>query len=116
MSNKENQVSVLELRRLLFTIVDGHIDTGFRYRLLGEMWEPNFLRVVHVTDKGVLLNDEAHNAFKCIGDLSQIVQFELDVAVHNFMPHNHYEVDPCEQFTPAPKAESFGNEWPSNTD
>lgn len=95
-----NNVSVLELRRLLYTIVDNRLDTNFRYRLLGEMWENNFLRVAEVTEKGVLLNDETNNTFKCVGDLSQIIQFEIDVAVHYFMPHNHYQVDLCEKSNP----------------
>jgi len=88
-----NLISVLELRRLLYTIADNHLETWFRYRVLGEMWQPNFFRVVQITEQGVLLNDEAANSFKCLPDLSQIVQFEIDVAVHNFLPHNHYDVD-----------------------
>lgn len=100
MNSNGNQISVLELRRLLYTIVDNRLDTCFRYRLLGEMWEPNFLRVVEVTEKGVLVNDETNKIFKCVGDLSQIMQFEIDVAVHNFLPHNHYEIDFCEKSDP----------------
>lgn len=92
-----NLISVLELRRLLYTIIDNRLDTCFRYRLLGEMWQPNFLRVVEVSEKGVLLNDEIANTFKCLPDLSQIMQFEIDVAVHNFLPHNHYDVAYCEK-------------------
>jgi hypothetical protein len=99
-----NQISVLELRRLLYTIVDNRMDTCFRYRLLGEMWESNFLRVVEVTDKGALLTDETKNTFKCIGDLSQIMQFEIDVAVHNFIPHNHYEINLCEKPDSVPQS------------
>lgn len=100
MNSNKNQISVLELRRLLNTIVDNRLDSCFHYRLLGEMWEPNFLRVVEVTDKGVLLLDETNNTFKCVGDLSQIMQFEIDVAVHNFIPHNHYGIQLCEKSNP----------------
>ena len=60
------------------------------------MWQTNFLRVVEVGEQGVLLNDEVANSFKCLPDLSRIMQFEIDVAVHNFLPHNHYDVDYCE--------------------
>lgn len=100
MNTNGNLISVLELRRLLYTIVDNRLATCFRYRLLGEMWQPNFLRVVEITDKGVMLNDETNNTFKCLGDLSQIMQFEIDVAVHSFMPHNHYEIELCEKSNP----------------
>ena len=100
MNSNGNQISVLELRRLLYTIVDNRLDTCFRYRLLGEMWEPNFLTVVEVTEKGVLLSYGTNNIFKCVGDLSQVMQFEIDVAVHNYLPHNHYEIDFCEKSNP----------------
>jgi hypothetical protein len=100
MKDNGNLISVLELRGLLDTIVENRLATCFRYRLLGEMWEPNFLRVVKITDNGVLLNDEAGTTFKCLSDLSQIMQFEIDVAVHNFLPHNHYEIDFLEKSSP----------------
>lgn len=103
MENKANQISVLELERLLHTIVDNRIDTCFRFRLLGEMWEPHFLRVVAVTNRGVLLSDEGNNSFACVRDLSQIMQFEIDVAVHNYPPYNHYEIDISEKSMPFPK-------------
>ena len=93
MNTLESPISVLELRRLLYTITDNGLDSCFRYRLLGEMWQPNFLRVIEVSEKGVLLNDETVNTIKCLPDLSQIMQFEIDVAVHNFVPHNHYDVE-----------------------
>lgn len=93
MKTTSNLISAVELRRLLYTIVDNHSEASFRYRVLGEMWQPNFLRVVQITEHGVLLNDEITNSFKSLTDLSQIVQFEIDVAVHNFLPHNHYDVD-----------------------
>ena len=99
MNTSSNLISVVELRRLLYTIADGHSEAWFRYRVLGEMWQPNFLRVVQITEQGLLLNDQITNSFKCLPDLTQIVQFEIDVAVHNFLPHNHYDVDFCEIVT-----------------
>ena len=38
------------------------------------MWELNFLRVVEVTDKESLRNDETNNTLKCLGGLLQIMQ------------------------------------------
>lgn len=62
MDNNGNLISVLELRRLLYTIIDNRLTTCFRYRLLGEMWQPNFFRMVEISDKGVLRNDETNPA------------------------------------------------------
>lgn len=99
MNTTSNLISALELRKLLYTIVDNGSKASFRYRILGEMWQPNFLRVVQIAEQGVLLNDETTNSFKFLPDLSQIVQFEIDAAVHGFLPHNHYGVDFCEIVT-----------------
>ena len=96
MNNTNNLISVVELRRLLYTLVDNRLEICFRYRLLGEMWQPKFLRVVQLTPRGVLLSDEATYSLICLDDLAHIMQFELDVAVHHFLPHNHYDVNFCE--------------------
>lgn len=93
MNTNANLISIQELQRLLYTIADGGLATCFRFRLLGKMWEPNFMSVVKITDKGVLLHDEKYNGYRCLSDLSEIMQFEIDVAVHDFLPHNHYEID-----------------------
>ena len=97
MNTPDNLISVPELRRLLYTIVDNRLNTCFRYRALGEMWQPNFLRVMEINEKGLLLNDEVGNSFKCLPDLSKVMQFEIDVWVHNFLPHNHYDVEYSEK-------------------
>ena len=85
-------ISVLELKRLLVTIIDFDMPVCIRYRILGEMWQSNFLRVVKVTEKGVILNDELRNKTIILQDLTQIIQFEIDGRIHNFQPHFHYDV------------------------
>jgi hypothetical protein len=70
------KVAVIELRRLLFELNDHRPDICVRYRLLGQMWAANFFRVILLTDKGVLLNDETSGKFLKVSDQSQIVQFE----------------------------------------
>jgi hypothetical protein len=57
------------------------------------MWQPSFFRVVKVTDKEVFLINPLKNTLVALPDLSQIMQFEIDAPVHNFLPHNHYEID-----------------------
>jgi hypothetical protein len=92
MEKAKSLISVLELRRLLITIVDYNLPVGFRYRMLGEMWQPGFSRVAKVTEKGVILNDDSKNKSCIISDLSQIIQFEVDGRIHTFDPNFHYDV------------------------
>ena len=86
-------ISVLELKQLLIELRDKRNNICFRYRLLGEMWKQNFMRIVDVTEKAVVLNDEISNKLIFL-DLSQVMQFEIDAAFQNYQPHFHYEVTP----------------------
>lgn len=92
MRTPPRQLSVTELNRLLITIAEKRMGVCFRFRLMGEMWYPNFVRVLKVTDKIVLLNDEVSNKLISVSDISSIIQFELDASFHNYEPHFHYEV------------------------
>ena len=96
MRDSHKQLSVTELNRILITIAEQRLGVCFRFRLMGEMWYPNFVRVLKATDKGALLNDEIQNKIISISDLSVIIQFELDASLHNYEPHFHYEVTPRE--------------------
>ena len=89
-----SKISVLELRKLLVLISENVHTVCFRYRLLGQMWQPNFMRVKDVTDTGVLLKDEMQNKTVLISDLKWIIQFELDGPIHSFAPNFHYDVIP----------------------
>lgn len=92
MNEVQKKVAVLALKRLLVELKDHRPDICVRYRLLGQMWAKNFLRVVQVTELGVVLNDEATNRLVNIPDLSHIMQFELDKAFQSFQPYIHYDV------------------------
>jgi hypothetical protein len=87
-------VSVLELRRLLVEILDKRPDICIRFRLIGEMWQNIHYRVVGLTDKGGVLNDEQTNKLIFINDLTQVMQFEIDQRFQQYQPHYHYEVRP----------------------
>lgn len=91
MKNTERQISVTELKRLLVAVADNRSPVFFRYRKVGEMWYPNFLRVLKVTDKGVILNDDVKDKLFSL-DFLTVMQFELDGAIHGFEPHFHYDV------------------------
>lgn len=88
-------ICVLEVRRLLYDIYDRRPDICFRYRLLGEMWAICFMRVIKVTDRGVMLRVENEGTLVPISDLSNVMQFELDHSFLGFQAHYHYEVRPC---------------------
>jgi hypothetical protein len=94
----KNLISVLELKRLLVDLKEKRSDICVRYRLLGEMWVVNSMRVINVTENGVMLNDERKNQLINLPDLSLIMQFELDAPFQGFQPHFHYNVRPMNDF------------------
>src|SRR5687767_8840709 len=64
-----------------------------RTRLLGEMWHPNFMSVLMITQSGVIiLNDEIQRKAVTILRPQDVVQFEIDKKFQNFEPHFHYDV------------------------
>jgi hypothetical protein len=85
-------VTLAELKQLLHTISDYRLNVCFRYRLIGEMWQQNFMRILKITDSGLFLNDEVDNRLIVIRDLSHLMQFELDSMLHSYQPHYHYSV------------------------
>jgi hypothetical protein len=87
-------ISALELKRLMIELKEKRPDICVRYRLLGEMWATHFMRILQVTEKGAMLNDEASNRLVTISALSNVMQFELDNRFQNFQPFFHYEVIP----------------------
>jgi hypothetical protein len=92
---KNNQVPVLELRRLLFELKDLRPDICVRFRLMGEMWQTSHMRVVGLTEKGASLNDESTNKLIFIQDLNNVMQFELDRSFQQYQAHCHYSIDPA---------------------
>lgn len=89
---KNNQIPVIELRRLLFALKDSDVDVGIRFRLVGEMWQNHYLRLLSITEKSVALNDDRSNKLIFIQDLNNVMQFELDQAFQQYQPHFHYSV------------------------
>lgn len=89
----DNQLSVLELRKLLHSLKDLRPDICIRFRLMGEMWQNNYLRIINVTEKGIVLNDEKANKLIFIQDLKNIMQFELEHSFQQYHPHFHYSIN-----------------------
>ena len=66
-------------------------DICIRFRLLGELWTVQFMRVMRMSDKGVVLLDDI-NGLVSVSDLNFIMQFEIDKPFQGFQPYYHYEV------------------------
>lgn len=84
---------MLELKRLMVDLSEKRPDICIRFRLLGELWGVNFLRVTRISEKGAVLLDETHGLVS-ISDLNFVMQFEIDKSFQNFQPYYHYEVTP----------------------
>lgn len=90
--NSGNQVVVLELKRLLFDIVDSRAEVSIRFRLIGEMWQTNHHRIVAMMGPGVVLENDADATPIILSDISSVMQFELDRRFRQYQPHCHYTV------------------------
>ena len=93
-----SHISTTELKSLLASLPDHAHRINFRYRLMGEMWQPVFMRVLFVTDTGVMLKDELRERTIFLSDIKMIIQFELDGSIYNYGPHFHYDVIPCQLY------------------
>ena len=85
-------VNIVELRRLLIELRDKRPDIFVRFRLLGEMWFPQFMRIVLVRETDVILNNEVERKLVRVPDLSHVMQFEIDRSFQSFKPHFHYNI------------------------
>lgn len=95
MNKSRNAITTISLRNVLNEMSGRKASVGFRFRLLGEMWRPNFMHIVKVTDRGAIFSDEQTKEFVFVSDLSDVVQFEVDGRLMEFQPHYHYEVAPA---------------------
>lgn len=87
------EVSLLELKRLLHSLKDSRPDICIRFRMIGEMWQNHYCRIIDITEKGVTLNDEKFNKLIFIKDLKNVMQFDLDHAFQQYEPHFHYSIN-----------------------
>jgi hypothetical protein len=92
MTNDRKDISIAELKRLLYELHDKQSYTCFRFRLLGEMWQKNFLRIFSINDDAVIFSDEISGRLLKVTDLMTIMQFELDHNFQQFIAYFHYDV------------------------
>ena len=88
---KKRAVTELELKRILIDICEHHVDVCFRFRLTGQMWYDQFVRVVTVAEDRILFNNEVLQKLLTI-DLKQIAQFEIDGKFREIEPNTHYDI------------------------
>jgi hypothetical protein len=89
--NKTN-VTVLQLRKLLFDLNEKRPDVCLRFRFIGELWMPSFSRISSVTEGGVILTTDHANRVILVPNLNNVMQFELDHNFQEFTAHHHYNV------------------------
>ena len=90
-NKKKRAITALELKRILIDICEHHVDVCVRFRLVGQMWYDQFVRVVTVVEDRILLNDEVRQKLVTV-DLKNIVQFEIDGKFREFEPNTHYDI------------------------
>jgi hypothetical protein len=89
----EPTLSSIKLRQLLTDLKDHGQNTCVRFRMLGDMWQNHFMRVVSVSEDRVLLHDEEKNKLVSV-PLNSIMQIEIDHKFKEYQPHNHYTIRP----------------------
>ena len=88
---KKTTYTVTHLRRTLIDILEHGQGVCIRFRVIGEMWQSNFVRIVSVTEQRVLVNDEVMSKLLSI-EISKIIQFEIDHRFKGLEPYNHYDI------------------------
>jgi hypothetical protein len=71
-------ISLLELKLLVKSIVNKHANIRIKCLLDGGTWTTDFLSVLMVTEKGLVLNDDSNNKIESIEFLNQVIQFVID--------------------------------------
>src|SRR5688572_22711021 len=90
--NNTSLISVFDLKNLLVRLKEERPDICVRYRLLGEMWVVNPMRILAITEKGAIFRDESTSKLVNLPSLSLVMQFEIDAPFLGFQPHYHYHV------------------------
>ena len=89
-----NQVSIPELHQLLRSIIDLRPNVGVRFRLMGELWQTNFVNVIRLEENAAVFYDEHNDRNVLISDFRVFMQFELDTHFQQYEPHFHYTIAP----------------------
>ena len=88
----KDTLTTLELRQALIGLKEHATNTCIRLRMLGEMWQDYFQRIISISEERVLLYDEVKNKLQSFA-ISHVMQFELDHKFRELQPHYHYSVE-----------------------
>lgn len=100
MERQQSLISVNHFRQLLQDLKAKRPDICLRYRMLGEMWTNNFVTILYINERTLLVNDEIKRRLVSITDINSIMQFEIDRPFQGFQPYFHYEVHPLIDASP----------------
>lgn len=89
--NQPEEISHIELRRLLHDLKDKRPDIGIRFRLLGALWSRNFSCILTIGESEVVVFNEAEQQ-KYVHRFQDIMQFEIDSPFQIYRPFNHYKI------------------------
>ena len=89
----KDTLTTLELKQSLIALKEHAPNTCIRLRMLGEMWQEFFQRIISISEERVLLHDEVKNKLQSFPIL-QVMQFDIDHRFRELQPHNHYSVEP----------------------
>src|SRR5687767_1852682 len=98
--DKEAEISIPELKKLLFEIKRFRPDIQVRFRLLGQNWHTNFVQIGalsglsddYETSALISFNDTSANCSFFIRNIKELIQIELDTPFGVYKPYIHYTV------------------------
>ena len=90
---RSNTFSILQLKQHLIDIMENGHGVCVRFRMIGELWQQNFSRIVNVSENRVLITHEEKDQLISL-DLRSVMQFEVDKKFKGLEPYFHYEVVP----------------------
>jgi hypothetical protein len=85
-------VSLKELERILLSIQHHQPHIFIRYRTLGEVWYPNFLKILEIRETGIKLYDNIRQSTIRLTDFTRIAELELNGKFESYQANYQYEV------------------------
>jgi hypothetical protein len=84
-------LDIVELKRLLINLCEKRPDILVRYRLIGQMWQTNFVTIKQVIDDEVIFSDAKGLITKRV-HLHDLMQIELEGSFQMYRPYTHYSI------------------------
>ena len=85
-------ISLLELKLLAASIIHQKASIRIKCLMEGGAWTSQFLSILMVTDRGLVLNDETTDKIKSISFMDHVVQFAIDRPFDNYHSDLAYPV------------------------